>query len=450
MRSPSPPRLLALLLALAGLLPARSARAQDDLVTLLERMGGSDTTLRYPAYQELSRRREPAALPPLLERIGGWDLSAQSYGLSLIDVVGGEPAAKAWKQLAATARAPYLKGSAGARVHATDPTKGSRLVVEALEAARADGLMLSWILSRLGGLKDAAVATSVRGLLGPTSGPEILGPALSYLALVNDAQSPALVRALVKAPEAGTRALAAAWLLRAGEEEQAGVLAAALASGEVSLSEFLRLKPWLEAADRVPEVVLAALLAGLEKESNTSQVVAEIELLGRARHAPALPALRRLLDSTEPLVAKAAFEALAAMPGGLEGDALAAQLKHADPARRLAAAEALRRADDQSGLPVVVELARAGSPERREAVRVLSGFRVAEATLPLIDALLDDDVTTRAYAYNGLADLLAMLFPYRRLDLGSTGYATDAAPEARRAAVERLRAWWQAHKDRPW
>lgn len=445
---------LALVLLATGALPGpgrlgpRAALAAGELAELVERLGAADATQRYPAYQELQRRRDPASVPLIVERIAGWDAGAQSYGVSLIDQVGGEPAQAAWKRLQGSA-APFVRGCAGLRLLATDRAKGSRLVVEALEGAKGDLNALLLLLGRLSSTRDEAVQAAVRALLVPATAPEVVGAALTHLAYANDPRASAAARALAEQAPA-RRPLVGAFLLRQGEEDLAGALAEALAAGEVTYAEFVRLRPWLEAAERLPAAVLEAVLGRLEKEPTAYYVASMIGLLAHARHAAALPVLRRLLDHADATVSKAAFDALAAFPDGLDAEALGGQLASPDASRRLAAADALRRADDRRGLPVVLELARAGSAVRGEAVRVLGGFRAPEGVEPLIEALLDDDLGTRAQAQTALSATLLQLLPYRRIDLASTGYATDAAPEVRRAAVDRLRAWWRHVKDRPW
>ncbi len=43
------------------------------------------------------------------------------------------------------------------------------------------------------------------------------------------------------------------------------------------------------------------------------------------------------------------------------------------------------------------------------------------------------------------------LFPYRRIDMASTGYSTTAGSTAeRKKAVEALRAWWVKNRGRDW
>ena len=116
----------------------------------------------------------------------------------------------------------------------------------------------------------------------------------------------------------------------------------------------------------------------------------------------------------------------------------------------MAAAEALLRGDDPSGLAAVVDVLRHGKTARAAAATALGAFRSRAAVEPLIDALGDADLSVRAGAYNSLVTLLRTLFPYRRFDLASTGYVTTAAEDVRAAAIASIRTWWNAHKDAGW
>ncbi len=425
------------------------ARAASELERLLDAMGGAAVDERYPAYRELLTRRDPAIVGPLLERIGGYDLSAQSYGVSLLQQLGGEVEAKAFARLL-DARSPFLRAVAAQQLHAQQPAKASKVLVEALAQARTDPGALTMILARLGGLKDVAVQAAVRGFVVPESSPEILGAALSHLAYAGDTEVLPQVRALLRQADVGARALAAAFLLKHGEEDQVSVLEGAVGDDALTYAVWVRLRPWLEGASRVPLSVLEAATKRVESESEIYFVSSLIGFLAALEHAPAVPVMRRLLRSKEAVVSKAAFDALATLPNGLTVEDLEAELAGEDAVRRLAAADALRRRDDLRGLPAVLELVKPGSAQRAEAVRVLGGFRVDAAVEPLLDALLDDDVSTRANAYNGLGGVLRALLPYRRLDLASTGYATQADATVRAQAVARLRAWWQAARVKTW
>ena len=112
----------------------------------------------------------------------------------------------------------------------------------------------------------------------------------------------------------------------------------------------------------------------------------------------------------------------------------------------LLAAGTLRRMDDPTGLDRVLEIMHQGGAQRAAAIRVLSGFRVRAAVLPLINALMDPDLTARHRALSGLQAVLGSLFPYRRLDLRRPGYRPQAPAATRKAAARQILAWWNAHR----
>ena len=180
----------------------------------------------------------------------------------------------------------------------------------------------------------------------------------------------------------------------------------------------------LARAPRCPEKVLDALVTLAEKAPTGYDLSDVLKLLGEYAHPKAAPVLQRLLDHANVAVSKAAFDALSRIPGALTPEVTKSLLQSKDEARRISAAEALVRRDDLSGLPVVVDVLRNGTTARADAARALGGFRARAAVEPLIDALLDADLTVRANAYNSLARVLPALFPYRRFDLASLGYVT--------------------------
>jgi HEAT repeat protein len=441
---------LPLLAVIAWALPATGA--ETEIEALVEQMGGQDVSLRYAAYQALCARRDPATVAPLLERIASWDVSAQSYGTSVLQMLPAERAAPAWRKLLSSS-SPYLRLCAAWQFRDSEPERASKVGVEAIAAAEKDVAALPLMFSRVSGWKDPAVLGCVRTFVRPDAQPVLLAAALDCLDLAKDGAAFPAARRVARNPESKNRFLAAAWLAKLGEEEFAQALADGLRAGQVSYSDFNRVRWWLESADRLPPVVLDAAAARAEAETDTSYVISLLYLLGKRRHGAAAPLLRRLLDSDDAAVSKAAFEALVQLPGSFGDEALRRQLESPDPSRRLATAEALRRADDLSGLPTVIELAKAGSPVRADAARILGGFRVDAAVEPLIDALTDESSLTRSYAGTSLSAVLQTLFPYRRIDLASLGVGTGGATATRRdleAAAERLRAWWRANKDKPW
>lgn len=118
------------------------------------------------------------------------------------------------------------------------------------------------------------------------------------------------------------------------------------------------------------------------------------------------------------------------------------------PEVALNAADLMRRNDDHTGLPRVIELGRSAGTHQAEAMRVLGRFRTPEAVPALLDGLASPDLAVRTAAEQAVALLLPSLFPYRRFQLAATGYAAGADEATRTAALAQLRAWWEQHRPR--
>jgi HEAT repeat protein len=445
------PLLLAVALAGAGALasppPARAADA--DPAALVEALAGDDAQARYDAYQALLASRPPEALALLAKRVPTLPLAAQSFGTSVVAGYPAERTRPVYERWAAS-DAPYVRIYAGAALVRQGDPKGAVAVVAALETKGADPHALAMGLAQVTGLRDASITAAVRGLVRAGAPVAVLGPALYHHQFVGDREAPRVVGPLLSSPDVGPRALAAAFLWRTGDEARSAELAAALASPELSYDVFVRMNPLLSNGPRLPEAVLDALVGLVEGRREGWYLPIVLTHLGTSAYPKAVPVLRGLLDDAGAGVATAAFEALAKIPGGLRPEDVRALLTGADEARRVAAAEALRREDDPAGLEAVVDVLRTGKTARAEAARVLGTFRKRAAVDPLIDALLDPELSVRAAAQNALTATFQALFVYRRLDVGTAGYRSNATPDANRAAVDRIRAWWRAAKDGDW
>ncbi len=435
--------------AIAGVLLVASAAFAGDIEKLVEQMGGADQAARYPAYRELLDRKDPAAVGPIVERIASWEYASQTYGVSILDTLPAKETAGAWKRLIGSS-APFVRVAAAQKIE--DRERGARVIAEVVSSADIDETQLLYVLGRLYGNTDPVVQKALRTRVTVASPPSILTRALESLATSGSRETTPAVREVAAKGDEARAVIAAAWLLRFGDDEYAKPLADGLRKGVLRSGEFMYVSQWLEKADFVPAGVLDALVErlGTETEGYTLGRIANV--LGAARHAGAVPALRKLLESTDSTASLGAFDALLLIPGGLDRDAVKARLTSTDPGLRVAAADALRRTDDFSGLPVVIEVLRTpGNAQRWKAAQALGDFRVDGAVEPLLEAMTCDDASTRSYAASSLANVLRTLFPYRRLDLTSVGYrydGTDAA--ARTQAVEAIRKWWTEHRTRNW
>jgi HEAT repeat protein len=437
----------ALLLLVA---PARSVRAADESPeALVTALGGDNAQTRSDAYRVLVAKRPPEALPLLAKQLPNDGIEAQDFGVA---IVAGYPAAltrpvyERWVALGV----PLLKAVAGAALVRAGDMKGMEAVVSVFERRDMDPSLFALCLSHVGTLRDAALSRALRPFVVADAPATVLGPVLSHLAVENDGEARVLARRLLAAPSAVAKAMGAAYLLRVGEESVGGVLADALASSEFSYAAFLALHPMLADAKRLPAPVVDALLAIVETAREGWYLPFVINLLGDPTYTKAVPTLRALLDKEERVVANAAFEALSKIPGGMTVESVQALLTGGDETRRIAAAEALRRADDLSGLSALIDVLKNGKTARADAARALAGFRVRGAVEPLLDALADPDAVVRANADSSLQTLLTALFPYRRVDLASTGYVPSATPAANADAIKKIRGWYQASKDADW
>ena len=437
----------ALAWTLLALLAAPAARAADDVADLVARLGSDDGSECYAAFRKLSDSRPPEAVPLLVKGLPGFPRLSQSYGWSLLLGYPQAELRKVAERWSADAP-PYLKASSSAWLLRNGEPKAAARIVEAIDAVKTDAVETTWVLGQLLNIDDPRVLAAIRALVRPDADVGVVGAAFHNLRIGKDAAAREPAEALLTA-EAGHKALAAAFLWRMGEEEHGKTLGEALATGEVPAAAFSRVYNLLHDADRLPDAVLDALVAMIASPPQGYPLSTIVRLIGRHPYPKAVDALKPLLDRDDD-TGKAAFEALSAIPGAIGPDVAKALLQSGDELRRVAAAEALRRTDDLSGLVALVDVLKNGSKARDDAARALGGFRVKAAVDPLIDALLDKDPILRSAAQSSLASILSSLFPYRRLDLASTGYDARGDDAARDAAVAKIRAWWKARRDGAW
>ena len=239
-----------------------------------------------------------------------------------------------------------------------------------------------------------------------------------------------------------TRALAAAYLLAAGEAQHAAALGGFL---EQEPTLLLRLQRFLSRAPRLDAALLDVLAARLAAARTPLDVSGPAQVL--QQHAPdrAASALRKLIAAPDERLRQAALQALASLPNGFDRQHLRQMLASDDPDVVLVAADTLRRMDDLSALPAVVATLQREGAHRAEAVRVLGAFRTKAAVPPLLDALESGDARVRSGGLVALRRLWSELFPYRHFELHLAGYDSDGPAEPRARAVTVLRAWWDAN-----
>jgi HEAT repeat protein len=384
------------------------------------------------------------ALPLLLRSLPNAPLQGQSLGFSLLQSYPREETSSALRVLVAS-RSPYLSLASAAWLWRTEDKSFAPKIADALGRAGSPE-EIAQMVPQISGILDERVTAAVRGLLAARATVPVLDAVLYHLLVAGDPQARGAASALLKSPELtpDARALVGAFLIAAGDAGAAQAFAAAVAAA--SQQALVRLPRLLERAPRLDEAVTAALVALLESDAASGQRAAVARIFAKHPSSKAVPALRRLMEEGDDATARAAFDALNAA-GALEPASLRRLFsKRAQLA--LLAADALRRLDDPSGLPRVLELVQQPGTHRAEALRMLGNFRVAEAVPVLLAALEDGDEAARSAAFYGLEVTLRSLFPYRTLDLRATGYTPQAPENQRRAAAAKIAAWWQAARGR--
>ena len=437
---------IVLLLALCGL---AAAGKEDELAGLVDRLGETDYARRDRAYRELLRRKDPKVVPLILGAIHAFPPANQNYALILVANLPPKVSRPALRTLAGSDD-PYLRLSAAIYLHQRGDRERTATIVDALSAEGVDESRLGFMIGRTRMLDLPEIHDALRKLLTSKRGTMNIYSLLDGFGRAGYAGAMAEARALLADARPGVRAVVLAYLIRFGEAERIGELAEVIGEGGLDVSSFTRAMTLLEALRVEDERIVEAIARRCREESNASLAAAMVRALAAQRWRKAIPMLKELVEDERPLVTKAAFEALIELRAAPDADALARMLAGDDPSRALQAARALRRMDDRSGLDMVIRIARLEPDLRRDAVEILGGFRDAKAIEPLLEAMLDEDVSTRSYAERGLRATLQTVFPYRRFDLGATGYDARRSKAERSAAVERIRAWWNEHRDADW
>ena len=417
-----------LLLLLAG-----TTAAESDLEARVARLAGERP---YDAYRDLMARRDERMVPLIGRILPSCGDQGQYYGVMLMRRFPPKLTRPVLRNLARD-KSPYLRVAAGAELVRTGERGAAGAVGRALRTKGLSDPIRVRMISALFNVRAPEIAQALREFLIPGHSPAVVGGVLQHFHQLKDRSVLPACKRLLEETHPGVRAMAAAYLLAYGGPEHAGELAAAIESGSLDSASFSRVRYLLRSV-RLPDRVLEALVKFIAARPSAYTLRAAIELLEKHQYEKALPALRELLQDPNSQVAKAAFEALAGWPGALEKQRLQTMLSRANRERRAWAADALRRMDDLSGLPAVLDLLETGTTgQRRDAARMLGGFRVAAAVEPLLATLDSADPTTRAQARTSLGQVLRTLFPYRRLDV------TQTTPQA-------LRRWWTANREQEW
>ena len=313
------------------------------------------------------------------------------------------------------------------------------------------------MLSDLSLARDPTMNAAVRKFLSPERPEKVIIRAMSHL-FDRDPSSVPVVERLLTDKRLTVRILAAAYLYRLGQEHRVEQIAREIANKEMGTMAWAHFRSYFHRGVRMPPVVLDAVVARAEVESQfpagrprpTSFAAQLLATLAEARYRKAIPIMKKLLKHHNERVARAAFDALVAFRDVLTPETLRHQLKTEKGVKRLWAADALRRMDDDSGFETVLAALKREPKLRVDAAKILGGFGRAESVEPLIDALLDENRQVRASASGSLQRVLIALFPYRRISFSALKFYPYGAEAGRKAAVAKVRVWWEAHKDDRW
>lgn len=444
-------RLVVSLVVVNALLAGQS-RAQD-VEDLVRQLGDADGRTRHDAYRKL-RQTRPAAAPPLLVKaLPGYPLAAKDLGMSLL---GLYPSRALQPLMMALAKepSPYLKLCAATwlqtRRHALRSPDVELRIVEALGAAESPR-EVQMMLDRVAPVRTARVAGAVLDRAKRGEGLPVLDAALRHLMVCRYVPAVSGVREMLRGAKRNPeeRAVCLAFLVAMGsvaKVEARGVEKAdneALARAILESKNLARLEHYLRGVSELSRPVLSALLEFASTKTGREVVVA-VKLLSRHPYSAALPKLRELIEHEDDQVSKAAFDALMKLSGQLDAKLLRGLLSSRKPRLVTVAADALRRLDDDAGLPRLVALAGVKDDKaRREVIEAIGKFRDRRAVPILISALDDSDASIRRSAQSGLQRILRGLLPYRRLDFRAAGYEVKAPVATRRAAVAQIRHWWK-------
>jgi HEAT repeat protein len=443
----------------------------------VEGLGSEDRAARREAYIELRDRKDGKTPGLLAARLADLPLESQYYGVLVLDAYDEKPLERPLRKLLKCS-SPYLRFCAALMLHAHGAKRMVTAIVAELGREDLPSASRTQMMKRLRGGRLPDDEKVSRALLAPVVVGADVATIREIVVVMNDAGSVAAIptfEALLADERPGTRAVAAAFLRARGQDRSVDLAAAlragALESGDVYLLDEIMTKL---GAPPVAPVIVDALIDASRADANSSALRAIVQLLGELSDERALPRLRELTEHESSSIAKAAARAVVAITGtsskagssqalldpsdsvaltkmtqDRDRDALRSWLQDESATRRLAAADALRRMDDHSGLDVVLAaIASADVAGRRDAVRVAGQFRVDAAVGPLIEATLDDDQTVRGNARIALNTTLGTLFPQRRFRLTGRRETTDAATRINRA--ERLREWWAQARDAAW
>ncbi|MBL8896916.1 MAG: hypothetical protein JNM84_04785 [Planctomycetes bacterium] len=432
-------------LCLVALLATSDAHAQADLERLVQQLAGDDHAASLSAYRELFDRADPALVPLIQKDIVGWKRNAQHYGVLLLTQSTQNqpkgPTRAMWKKLS-DAGPGFLRLAALVRLFDLEGERSTvaQLASELRALPENERAGVLYLLHGMNLEREEEVFAALLSWLHPDASGSTIVSVLHRLRSLapRTAALRAAVEPLAQSEDPSARAAALAYLT-GFEAKYAAELAALLQAEPVRLGPIRGL---LDGERKLPAPLLEAIVATLPKATNEYEVRQTAELLRKQSPSAGVAELRELLGNAKPELRAAALEALGLLVGGLDEKLLQQLLRGNDLPAALVAADLLRRRDDPSGLEVVLAAQPQTLEHQVKHAEVLSRFRDRRVGPRLLDLLDHPDARVRTSAWNGLQQLMNGLFPYRRFDFATSGYAPNAA--ARQAGIATLRAWWDA------
>jgi HEAT repeats len=423
---------------------AVSSAGAKPIPDLVRDLGSKQHGLRVAAYRALVALRNPAVVGPLAAALPGYDTLGRTYAQIILDALPHARTRGVFRSLLRSDD-PELRVLGAVSLNKKGDPSGLVIAAKALRNTLYKDAVTYGIMVRLVYVRHRLITEAVRERLRLKATAAMVRCMMLHVNYVADAEAVPALRVLTSSEDLEVRIRARALIYRFGQLVDVTGLAAELANPKVSYVALSDVLTWMKYGPKPPQALAKALLTRLEGEGQPLTVSRIFDTLAAWRYRPAIEFAKPFVDDPDIRVARAAFGLIAKLVGRPQLDALRRSLESKTPTIRVLAAEALRKYDDQSGLVVVIAVLGGDDVEgRREAARVLGGYRMREAIAPLIDALEDADQTARTHAWTGLARMLPSLFPYRRFDLAALGYAANSPAAARADAVAVLRAWWAA------
>jgi HEAT repeat protein len=420
----------------------------DEVADAIKKLrAAADLSARYQAEYDLGRVLTPKHIPIVLREVDLGPVEVRPHFIRAIRSVGGKEATAALKGLLAKYEMKSRVEAAYALKILGEDDGMKAIVVELGKPGLTKDDKLAIVQYLYVFYYDGKeVPPALRKVIAEESDPIVRRSALNSLVSHKDPESAPFLWKIADAATDSLATEALAALIKMGDAKAVERGLEMLEKGKVPLTSLYEILFALRLAGG--RDIAARLRALLEKATDVNTQMQLISTLSQLKDVKSIPLLVRLAEDKNPSVAEAALQALVELAGRGQIELFRRLLKHEEASRRLKAAEALLGLDDISGIPILRDALNDKTQyTRQRAATALANFRVPEVEQPLFVAMTDEDVNIRTTASNGLLATFTHLFPYRRFDLKAVGYdAKSTDPDARKAAIEKLQAWWEKNR----